>query len=452
MGGPHIHLRGHADTLARRQLGLLNGVTGLLGPGLGLGKTKTNTPNKPTQPAQPPGGSPPTVPNPGTTVLLVNAGPTPTGTPVSGGGGGGGGNGGSGGGGSNGGGGGGSIDGGVSNGGGGGSGGGGGNGSSGGGGDPTASGAGPANTAGPPTSRTQTRASGSPSGIPLAGGTGSSNEGPSGSGSGPNTGTVNVGVVGGDSSGPVNGGSSDLNPGTGTTVGPPGSGPSTNVNTLSDGKSSTPAGAIAAAVILSLLFVIAIVVFILRKRSNTRRDEHAIKWWFTRNRASQSYGDNEALNCGTSSRRSSFATTHDHSKASFLASGTIPPLPPPMAEIGRPNGTDPALVLDISHQRQFSIGSANSHNSFFVVHHRESLQQEHSASVMSCTESFPFPKPPPSPADHTMYSRTSSPQKRESVQYLPSPTRMQSPISNPFADNNPFDDSSPLPSPVSGTS
>jgi len=439
-----IHLRRHAD-IERRQLGgLIGGVTGAVLPGLGLGNTKTNNPNQPTQPpSQGKGNNTPPAANPGTTPTVANGVSTPTGGGggnnsggsnggVSGGNNGGGSNGGVSGGNIGG------VSGGSSNGGGGGGGGGGG----------TATSAGPATTAG---SAASNRTSGTlnPSNTPSTGGT-ISNDGSSGTGSTPNSaGTVNVGS---GSHGPVNEGLSDFTAGSRTSGDPSGSNPSTTGNTLGGGKTGTATGPIVAAVILSILLSIAVVVFILRRRSSKRRDELAIKWWFTRNPTSQSYGDDEALNPGTSSRRSSFATTLDHSKT-FLADTAIPP-PPPMAEIGRPIGTDPALILDINaDQNRFSIGSANSHNSqFLVVHHRESLQHETSASLMSCTESFPFPKPPlSSSADRTLFQACEgSPKKQESeMPYIASPTiarsAMQYTLGDPFADNNPFEDSAHFP-------
>jgi hypothetical protein len=421
-----IHLRGHPDTpLARRQLGIIHGVTAGLLPGLGLGNTHTNNPSPPTQPPGQTGGNTPAAPTPNIVATPVNGGPNPTGTPEGGGGGGegnrGGGNSGS------------SIGGNT--------------------GTPTT--ANPANTPGPAT-RTQPIPSGTQNVRPSTGGTISNNR-PSGTGFDSTIGTVNVGNGSPD---PDREGLSDLTSGTGTSGDPSGSSPSNTVSTLGEGKTSTPKGPIAAAVILSLLFAVAVVIIILRKRSSTRRDELAINWWFTRNRTSRSYGDNEALNPGTSSRRSSFATTLDHSKASFLPDSAIPP-PPPMAEIGRSIGTDPSLVLDIcADEKRFSIGSANSHNSqFLVVHHRESLQHEH--SVTGCTESFPFPKPPP--ADHTLYSKacegSRSPKKREFEAKIASPTsvrstspQIQPTFINPFADSNPFDDPAHPPASASGTS
>jgi hypothetical protein len=209
-------------------------------------------------------------------------------------------------------------------------------------------------------------------------------------------------------------------------------------------------GAIAAAIILILLFGIAVVVFVLRRRSRARRKDQVNKWWFTRKRTSQTYGDNEALYSGNSSRRSSFATTVDHSISAFLANTAIPPLPPPMAEIGRSDGNAPTLVLDISDQKRFSIGSAGSHGSqFVVVHHRESLGLE--ATTSAQTQCFPFPKPPV--ADQTsLHSRASIRTRSDSRQdinllnltspSIPSltliPTQPLLP-DDPFADN-PFVD------------
>ena len=340
-----------------------------------------------------------------------------------------------------------SSSGGGTSGGGGGGGSGGGGGNSSGGGSSTTS-AGPVNAADSVTrTGTQTKTSESPSKSPSPGDTTSTNEFKD-SGSGSNLGAVDAGS---DSTNPGNKGSlgSDIS------GDPSASSPSNNtIKTLSNGKTSTSGGSIAAAVIFALLFVMIVAVFILRKRSKTRREEQGIKWWFTRTRASR-YGDNEALNSGGSICRSSFATTHDHSKALVSTDMVIPP--PPMAEIGRPNGTDPALVLDINTDlNRFSIGSGNSHNSqFLVVHHRESLQHDYSASVMSCTESFSFPKPPPDRNVMNTRSCIGSPKHLESEVYLTSsevqPTTQAVLPDDPFSVKNPFDDSESVPALVSGT-
>jgi hypothetical protein len=112
----------------------------------------------------------------------------------------------------------------------------------------------------------------------------------------------------------------------------------------------------------------------------------------------------------------------------------IPSAPPPMAEVGRANGTDPALVLDITaDQNRLSTGSANSDNSqFLVIHHRESLQPENWAFLAMGTESFPFPKPPPvdssslhsraSAGSHSGFPRRDDPE----VLYVASPGRIRS--------------------------
>ena len=237
----------------------------------------------------------------------------------------------------------------------------------------------------------------------------------------------------------------------------------TDVGTLSSSNNGTRRGPVAASIIVPLLLLlIALVIFVLRRRSRARREEQAIKWWFTRNRTSRSYDDNR-------NSTDSFGTAIDHSSIPHALDVTIPP-PPPMAEIGRPNGTAPALVLDLnSEQNRFSIGSANSHTSqFLVVHHRESLQP---AAMKSYTESFSFPKPPGVDRS-SLHSRGSersladSPKMQGSpfspisstpdleVLYVASPVGVAPPplypilaqpqaaliTSDPFGDNNPFDD------------
>jgi hypothetical protein len=284
-------------------------------------------------------------------------------------------------------------------------------------------------------------------------------------GSDPNSGTVNVGS---GPSGSENGGSSSSETLT-TSINPSDSSTQTpDANTISGGSatSSASGGAIAAVIILILLFSIAVVVFVLRKRSKARRDEQALKWGFTRNRTYQAYGDTESLN-SRSSCRSSFVTTFDHSNASFL-DATLPPLPP-MAEVGRANGTAPSLILDTSDQQnRFSIGSANSDNSqFLVIHHRESLQPETWASVASCMETFPFPKPPPVDSASLKSRGSAATLKKEApeILYVASPCGVQPTISvseprapmqaivlsNPFADDNPFDDPTSLLTPACAT-
>lgn len=281
----------------------------------------------------------------------------------------------------------------------------------------------------------------------------------------------NAGVAdaGSGSSGSDSGGlSSDFTLGTVTST--PDSSPPTPVATtgnLSGVKSSPSGGPIAAAVIVSLLFVIAIVVFILRRRSKARRDEQAIKWGFTQNRTSESYGDDEHFSF-RNSNRSSFATTFDHSSTAVIP-------PPPMAEVGRPNGTAPALIMDTNaDQNRFSIGSAHSDNSqFLVVHHRKSVQPENWASVAEYTESFTFPKPPLADCSSlhsktSECSRTAFPRREEpEVLYVASPPGVQSTtpflritqpaqpsplLTNPFADKNPFDDPATLSVPLTETS
>ena len=290
----------------------------------------------------------------------------------------------------------------------------------------------------------------------------------------PNQGITGYGPVsyanaGSGSSGSDNEGlSSDLNSVTVTLT--PDSSPPTPVattGTLSSEKRSPAKGSIAAAVIVSLLFVIAIVVFILRRRSKARREEQAIKWGFTQNRTSQSYGDDEHFSF-RNSNRSSFATTFDHSSTALIP-------PPPMAEVGRPDGTAPTLIMDTNaDQNRFSIGSAHSDSSqFLVVHHRESSQPENWASVAECTETFPFPKPPLADCS-SLHSKTSQgsraafPRIEEpDVLYVASPLGIQPTtpflpitqptlpsllLTNPFADKNPFDDPTPLSVPLTETS
>lgn len=248
----------------------------------------------------------------------------------------------------------------------------------------------------------------------------------------------------------------------------------TDVATLSSGSGSRGGGFIAAAVVIPLLLLLfAVVIFVIRRRSRARREEQAIKWWFTRNRTSQVYGDSRNSTDGfasdIASRRSSFGTSIDHSNVHFVEAN-IPP-PPPMAEIGRPNGTAPSLVLDTdTDEKRYSIGSAGSHNSqFLVVHHRESLRPE---NVKSYTESFSFPKPP-SVDRSSLHSKGSDRWRADSIKkqssplspirsstpdvevlYVASPPGIALPplypilaqpqaaliTADPFTDNNPFDD------------
>jgi len=289
------------------------------------------------------------------------------------------------------------------------------------------------------------------SGSTSSGGTtiGTNGDPSKGSGSGTES---NSGTRGG-SSGPSSEGSST---GSGTSGNGDSSNPSpSDVKTLGDSKgNNSHGGAIAAAIILTLLLGVAVVFFILRRRSNARRDDQANRWWFTRKRTSQNYGDEEAIHTGNSSRRSSFATTVDHSNASFLAKTAIPPLPPPMAEVGRSNGAAPALVFDINADPRFSIGSAGSHNSQFLIIHRESLLHEATSSAR--TEFFPFPKPPI--ADrvslHSKISWSSQPELKQdgdlfciSAPSSPSQTTQPQLPADPFADPNPFEDPSRAVSP-----
>jgi len=299
---------------------------------------------------------------------------------------------------------------------------------------------------------------GGTSGNTSSGGTTSGTKGDSTNGDslkGSGSGTESNSGTRGGSSGPSSEGSSFSISGSGTSGNGDSSSPSpSDVTTLGDSKgNNSHGGIIAAAVILTLLFSIAVVVCILRRRSKARRDDQANRWWFTRKRTSQAYGDGEALNTGNSSRRSSFATTVDHSNASFLAKTAIPP-PPPMAEVGRSNGAAPTLVLDINADPRFSIGSAGSHNSqFLIIHHRESLL--HEATSSACTEAFPFPKPPI--ADRaSLHSKASwrSESKQDGDMFcVPAPSSPSRPTqpqlpADPFADTNPFEDPSCVPSPI----
>ena len=295
---------------------------------------------------------------------------------------------------------------------------------------------------------------------------GDASNGSTGSDSGSDTksnttgGSLGSGTSSSSESGSSKGGSTQSTSGSGTLVnGHSGSSPG-GVKSLGESKgNNSHGGAIAAAAILIVLLGIVIVIFILRRRSRARRHDQANKWWFTRNHASQSYEDTEALHAGISSRRSSFATTVDQSTNPFcFETPLIPPPPPPTAEVGRSSGTAPALVLDLNtDQNRLSTGSAGSHSSqFLVVVHRESLL--HEATATARTESFTFPKPPV--ADRaSLYSKTSLRSRSEPKQDLDdicirSSSSISLPIiptrpADPFADNNPFADPASLsPSPV----
>ncbi|KAJ3503213.1 hypothetical protein NLJ89_g8533 [Agrocybe chaxingu] len=145
-----------------------------------------------------------------------------------------------------------------------------------------------------------------------------------------------------------------------------------------------------------------------------------------------------------------------------------------MAEVGRDKATAPMFVFESSHfnsnsnsnsNARFSVGSAHSENSqYLVVHHRDSLNPEigtpMSVRPFSPSESFAFPKPPEAAsARNSVHSRPATASSTHSASgtfsakdiddaipptpALPQLHLLQSPVSpssNPFADNNPFDD------------
>ncbi|KAF8178000.1 hypothetical protein BJ912DRAFT_1063341 [Pholiota molesta] len=386
-----------------------------------------------------------------------------------------------------------------------------------GGGDPASSGAaqpsgGSSTSTADASSPSATQSGASPSGTASAGSTatgtnlstsGNSGSDGSSSSSGGNTGgepgTANAGgLPSGNSSGSASGSlsigsnglpvSTQANGDSGNT-----SGTTTGNNTVAaTGKSHTSAGVVVAIVLVVLLFL-AVLALGYRRRQRARRNDRANKWWFTKNRTSQTYGDGDRNSteiipaaAGSRSARSSFATTVDHSTTPQNGSFIIPPLPP-MAEVGRTDGRVPALVIDVSHfgnDPRFSIGSQGSNDSqYLVVNHRDSTTTGEmvgtpmSVRPFSPSESFAFPKPPDPAGDRTSgYSRPSSTATTATLNYnnksptispytsygeiippIPGPTFPApalvspigaEPVANPFADNNPFEDTPLTPTPA----
>lgn len=197
-------------------------------------------------------------------------------------------------------------------------------------------------------------------------------------------------------------------------------------------------GAIVALVLVVILLAVLVVVFMLRRRRYSRRDHQAHFWWFSRRPTSQSYNDNtnEPL-AGTASHRSSFATNIDHS--SPLSATLIPASPPPMAEVGRPNGTAPALILDIQQEpARFSIGSAHSDNSqYLVIRHRNSIEPSSATplsgvSFAQDTQAYSFPKPPTIGDRNSGFSGSGPPTRPSSSHSKASARGTISPINNVF--------------------
>ena len=192
--------------------------------------------------------------------------------------------------------------------------------------------------------------------------------------------------------------------------------------------------------------------------------------------------DAEIVPTRTRSARSSFIATADHSNSSH-SNYVIPPFPPAMAEVGRGNGTRPALfintyentpVLSIIEESRFSIGSVGSdHSQYLIVNDRHSGNPDTPGGItpmsvrpFSPSESFAFPKPPePAAGSAAGSSRPSSyattgmlsttslnanmpPGLLRMTLPFTTPNNKPSsftgtimaPTANPFGDNNPFED------------
>ncbi|KXN82039.1 hypothetical protein AN958_03290 [Leucoagaricus sp. SymC.cos] len=260
-------------------------------------------------------------------------------------------------------------------------------------------------------------------------------------------------------------------------------------------KGNLSGGAIAGIVIAILLIVLVVTIILIRRRFRSRRSEHRNRWWFSRNRTSQTYGDRAhgdvgiAGGLGTSgnaalrkSVRSSFETTVDHSQAPCLDMDFDIPALPPMAELRgtpmlinldspvSPNVTSlrpPEINVTTTPESRFSVGTVSSLESDdqgqWLIVNRSSLAPEASSPMsvrpFSPTESFAFPKPPTDkssgdwgsqfsrpPSLHTLNASSTSGNgvkntggmgagiAEEDVPALPVP----SPAANPFNDPDPI--------------
>ncbi|KAF5320124.1 hypothetical protein D9611_010266 [Ephemerocybe angulata] len=153
---------------------------------------------------------------------------------------------------------------------------------------------------------------------------------------------------------------------------------------------------IAGLVILFLLIFFFVLALFVRRRWISRRRDRVERWWFTRKRNSQSYDDKKPEPVHFNEKalpdppnpdlRGSSAPSFER-EPSPLDLASIVPSAPPIAEVRAHHGQGHHAQMDSD---RFSIGSASSGGSsqYIVVHnpHRRGSQ----------TESFKFPKPPPS--------------------------------------------------------
>ncbi|RDB14773.1 hypothetical protein Hypma_016528 [Hypsizygus marmoreus] len=203
---------------------------------------------------------------------------------------------------------------------------------------------------------------------------------------------------------------------------PDGLGGSGSGGTKSGGGGGISTGAIAAIAVVVALIVLGIIVFLLRKRSISRRSERRNRWWGRSvGNNSTGYVDRNSAQDSQGSRASvasSFATTFDHGRTSHLnVEVDIPPMPP-MAEL-RNDGTatlmhnqspvneSPVLIsFDNSHlpvAYRTSINSIQSNTSDrysqYLVVANSNLDSPEGRTPMSVrpfspSESFAFPQPP----------------------------------------------------------
>lgn len=185
-------------------------------------------------------------------------------------------------------------------------------------------------------------------------------------------------------------------------------------------KHGLSSGGIAGIVVVLVLALIAVAVFVLRRRNIARRSERRDKWFvgaagYESNHSFQSGSGagsgsmgqtgGATAGSGTASQRSSFATNFDHGlqfRAETPASApqfdlsAVSPEFPPMAEV-RGNHSVVHNVATTSDTKRYSADSNHSNNSQYLDMPNMSVPgvtTPMSVRPFSPSESFSFPKPP----------------------------------------------------------
>lgn len=254
-------------------------------------------------------------------------------------------------------------------------------------------------------------------------------------------------------------------------------------------------GIIISIVVVAVLLLFGFLIVFFRRRSASRRNNRRNRWWFGRSNAndnmrwSSGSGDATAAS-GTISARSSFATTYDIGHRSSLTLDYTTPQPPlpPMAQLRDGRGhnllsiqadshvlpvdllaasptqapSTPLLIsfdepaIEVMNSR-FSVASSRStssdpHSQYVVIRSADTLSlnsnNNFAATPMSVrpfspSESFAFPKPPPTSGEWgSLYSKRQSANNSSimmgdaAIPPTPAlPTAMSS--GNPFLDPSP---------------